>query len=322
MIPTRSCSDLDHELDSLLSDGYRLDMIMPADAPREAILSKDGDALRLVLSPAFRRPKSIVSTAEAPVASPNNPSNSVSSLELPAKNWTKGRAEMEYRDLMPGRLDGRLVASHIRINNGGEVPDYVHYHKIGFQMIYCKSGWVRVVYEDQGPPFVLSVGDCVLQPPGIRHRVLEASAGTEVIEVSSPAEHETWVDHEMILPTANLLPDRDFGGQRFVRHVAAQAEWDGSSGIKYRDTGIRTATGIADVRVVKADATNSRFRAKAYPNGMYFIFVLKGSARLSGFEGENRMLLPDDSFILSSSESLEMLLSTDAELLDVALFRI
>jgi quercetin dioxygenase-like cupin family protein len=41
-------------------------------------------------------------------------------------------------------------------------------------MIYCHRGWVRVVYEDQGEPFVMHPGDCVLQPPGIRHRVLEA----------------------------------------------------------------------------------------------------------------------------------------------------
>ena len=72
------------------------------------------------------------------------------------------------------------------------MADYVHYHNVRFQIIYCYKGWVRVVYEDQGTPFVLQAGDCVLQPPRIRHRVIESSPGLEVIEIASPAEHETF----------------------------------------------------------------------------------------------------------------------------------
>ena len=68
------------------------------------------------------------------------------------------------------------------------------------------AGWVRVVYEDQGPPFVVEAGDCVLQPPGIRHRVLESSAGLEVVEVTCPAAHPTHADHDMTLPTPAVAP--------------------------------------------------------------------------------------------------------------------
>ena len=53
-------------------------------------------------------------------------------------------------------------------------------------MIYVRRGWVRVVYEDQGEPFVMHEGDLVLQPPEIRHRVLESSPGLEVIEIGAP----------------------------------------------------------------------------------------------------------------------------------------
>ena len=53
---TLHCSDLTTEIDSLLNDGYRLDMIMPADDPREAVVSKNGESLRLVLNPASRQP--------------------------------------------------------------------------------------------------------------------------------------------------------------------------------------------------------------------------------------------------------------------------
>ena len=70
------------------------------------------------------------------------------------------------------RLGGSIIASHIRIPDGGPVPDMVHYHTVGFQLIYCYKGWVDVLYEDQGNEMMrLSAGDCVIQPPEIRHRV-------------------------------------------------------------------------------------------------------------------------------------------------------
>ena len=46
--------------------------------------------------------------------------------------WGVGRAGMRYRDLVPDRLDGAFIASHIRILEGGPVADYVHHHKIRF----------------------------------------------------------------------------------------------------------------------------------------------------------------------------------------------
>ena len=124
-------------------------------------------------------------------------------------HWGAGRAGMGYRDLIPDRQGGRFIASHIRIPEAGPVPDWVHFHKIRFQMIYCYRGWARLVYEDQGEPFILQAGDCVLQPPEIRHRVLESSAGLEVIEIGCPARHDTLADHDLPLPTAAFRPDRD-----------------------------------------------------------------------------------------------------------------
>ncbi|MFN0140491.1 MAG: hypothetical protein ACKVQW_10465 [Pyrinomonadaceae bacterium] len=160
--------------------------------------------------------------------------------------WHVGRVGMLYRDLTPDSLKSRVVVSRIRLPFDGEVPDYVHYHKVDFQMIYCKKGRIKVVYEDQGEPFWLKTGNCVLQPPEIRHRVLECTAGAEVIEVSIPAEHETWVEHDLTLPTDTLNPERDFGGQRFI-HSVPENNADG-----IRDTGISQATnGIADVRIAR-----------------------------------------------------------------------
>jgi quercetin dioxygenase-like cupin family protein len=239
---------------------FRIDAIHPADAPRVVELSGHGVRLRLerdATVPAAAR------TGSAPT-------------------WVEGRAGMLYRDLVPGRLGGRVIASHIRIPKAGPVPDYVHHHRVRFQLIYCAKGWVRVVYEDQGEPFVLAPGDGVVQPPGIRHRVLESSAGLEVIEVTSPAEHETLVDHDLSLPTATFRPDRDFGGQRFARHEAAKATWSafGVGGFEARDLGVAAATnGLVGARVVRA-RTGARAPRVAHDGEMLLAFLTRGATTL------------------------------------------
>jgi quercetin dioxygenase-like cupin family protein len=206
--------------------GFRLDMITPADDPAVAIVSGHGVRMRL----------------ERERSGQGDPT------------WRIGRVGMRYRDLLPGREGGRFIASHIVIPDGGPVPDYVHYHHVRFQALYCAAGWARLVYEDQGPPFVFAAGDCVLQPPGIRHRVLESSPGLEVVEVTSPAEHETLVDHDLELPTPAMDPTRLFGGQRFIHHRAADARWRPwrAQAFECREAGIGPATGgLAEVRVVR-----------------------------------------------------------------------
>lgn len=210
------------------------------------------------------------------------PTASNSRYDGPA--WTLGRAGMRYRDLLPDRFGGRFVASHIAIVEGGAVPDYVHYHHVRFQMIYCLAGWVRLVYEDQGEPFVLHAGDCVLQPPTIRHRVLEASAGLEVLEIGCPAIHETCVDHDLPLPNGAAHPGRQYGGQHFVRHVAAlsTALWrpaEATVGTDACDLGITAATsGLARVHAVRAPAG---YRARARHGGEFrLLYLREGSLSL------------------------------------------
>jgi quercetin dioxygenase-like cupin family protein len=207
------CDDLDGALQKYKALGYRLDMIFPADSPREALLSEP---------PASAGSLSRESNQLGQIRLKLSPSKVQPPATAGGSDWIAGRAGMEYLDLIPGRMDGKVIASHIRLGKGGEVADYVHYHKVEFQMIRCIKGRIKVVYEDQGPPFWLEQGDWVIQPPEIRHRVLECTAGSEVIEISMPAEHETWVEHEMDLPNDTVNPDRDFSGQKFVRFVATR----------------------------------------------------------------------------------------------------
>ena len=282
--------------------GFRVASIFPADSPATAVLS--GHGLRLRLERGSDAPPGVLRLAmdgelpadvtHAPngtriVAGPADPPVVVPKL-APAlvvsrfgagDAWGTGRAGMRYRDLIPGRLGGRFIASHIMIQDGGPVPDYVHYHKVRFQMIYCRAGWVRVVYEDQGTDFVMRAGDCVLQPPRIRHRVLESSPGMEVIEIGCPALHETLADPELDLPNARLDPARSFEGQVFLRHEADKAPWTPwrFPGFETRDIGMAIATGgLVDARAIRARGATAT-PSWTHDGELEFVFVLAGSAK-------------------------------------------
>jgi uncharacterized protein YjlB len=246
----------------------------------------------------------------------------ISRLNAANHGWYVGRAGMQYRDLIPGRLGGRFIASHIRILDGGETQDYVHYHKALFQVIYCKTGWARLVYEDQGPPFLLESGDCVMQPPEIRHRVLESSAGLEVIEVACPAEYETSADNELELPTPVFSPERLFGGQRFLRHRALEASWGPwrLDGFEARDTGVAAATnGLAAARVVKSNSAITT-RAEGHAGELLFLFILQGEIVIGGQEGRHR-LMAGDSCVIPAGVDYTLQAGAGLEMLEVSLPR-
>ena len=208
----------------------------------------------------------------------------------------EGRAGMRYRDLIPGRGGGRYIASHITIDEGGPVSDWVHFHRIALQLIFVRRGWVRVVYEDQGEPFVMNPGDLVLQPPGIRHRVLESSHGLEVIEITAPALHETLADHDLILPNAKVDPHRLFGGQRFLLHVAADTPWTGFRGAEAQDTAMDEASGkLATVRTLRMSSAD-QIEFGPHEGELMFGFVLDGSAHLDF--GDSHELGPADAFVI------------------------
>src|SRR5262249_25301447 len=238
--------------------------------------------------------------------------------------WYVGRASMQYRDLIPGRLGGRFIASHIRIPDGGETEDYVHYHKALFQMIYCKTGLARLVYEDQGPPFAREAGGCVLQPPEIRHRVLESSPGLEVIEVACPAEYETRADNKMLLPTREVSPERLFGGQCFAFHRARDASWAPwrLEGFDARDTGVAAATnGLAAARIVKSKGIGSASTAtaRARADAFLFLFILQGELLIDSAAQGNHQLQAGDSCVVPAGVDYTLRAGAGLEMLEVNL---
>jgi len=292
------CADFAAALDLLRRLGMRLDLIYPADDPHTAILADDGASVRLTSRP------------DAPPASADLPEFRPEFVVTRAGNASaEGRAGMRYRDLIPGRLGGRYIASHIAIPEAGPVADWVHFHRIALQLICVRSGWVRVVYQDQGAPFVMAAGDIVVQPPGIRHRVLESSPGLEVVEITCPAAHETFADHDLELPNGMVDPERRFGGQRFVHHLAAAAPWAPWHGAEAQATGVGAATGgLAEARILRAGASPA-VAVPPHDGELVFGFVLEGSVRLEF--GEPRPLGPADAFVIPPGEPWRLAEASD-----------
>ncbi len=341
-----ACDELDETLAFFSGLGFRIQAIFPADAPTVAVLSGHGLRLRLeVGGPGARGVLRLrcadlkrIASGTLELTAPNGTRvlwvDAEPTLVIPplrpslvvtrrqGSAWHVGRAGMRYRDLIPDRQGGRVIASHIHIPEAGPVPDYPHFHDVRFQVIVCHRGWVRVVYEDQGPPFVMEAGDCVLQPPKIRHRVLECSKDLEVVELGSPAQHPTFADHEAPLPSPTRNDARDFAGQRFVRHRAEGADWSPwrHTGFECRDTGITEATGgLAGVRFVRADGTPSAAQS-THEAELVFGFVRAGGITLRTAEHAPEKLAEGDAFVIPGGLSHTLTDPTpDLELLDVTL---
>ena len=106
------------------------------------------------------------------------------------------RSFMEYRDLgIADATHGQFRAHVVRIkrDHTGKHELHttgLHQHKCDFQMFYVLKGWMKFIYEGQGE-HTFNAGDCVLQPAGIVHNELDCSDDVEILEIYSPAVHET-----------------------------------------------------------------------------------------------------------------------------------
>ena len=323
--------------------GFRLDMIFPADNPSVAVLSGHGVRLRIEKG-APEAPGTLRILTDDPgfaggakaLTAPNGTKVEIDELNPPVVTpatehafvvrrladqapWVIGRAGMEYRDLVPSRLGGAMIASHIRVPDG-PVPDMVHFHKVGFQLIFCVAGWVDVLYEDQGDIRRIHAGDCFIQPPGIRHKVLH-SEGVQVVEIGVPAEHVTEIDHEMKLPTAHYRPDREWDGQRFVHDIGAKGVFKPFRipGFEARDTTINENTkGVASVMVARP--TGAAALWTVHDGDILFTFVMTGGMTLEGEGKEPFRLSPGDAFVIPPGMATRYADPTpDLELLEVTL---
>ena len=103
------------------------------------------------------------------------------------------RRYAQYRDLgIAGATRGLARAHVIKMIppcDPAEVSKW-HFHDVDFQMVYVLRGWIKAEYEGAGM-VTMREGSCWLQPPKIKHTVLDYSDDCELLEIIMPADFET-----------------------------------------------------------------------------------------------------------------------------------
>ena len=103
------------------------------------------------------------------------------------------RRYAKYRDLGIAAATNGLARAHVIKMIPPCEPAEVskrHYHDVEFQMIYVLKGWIKGEYDGAGV-VTMREGSCWLQPPKIKHTVLDYSDDCELLEIILPADFET-----------------------------------------------------------------------------------------------------------------------------------
>ena len=103
------------------------------------------------------------------------------------------RSYAKYRDLDLAKATTGMVQAHVIQMVPPCDPKVVskwHYHDVNLQFIYVLNGWIKNEFKGQGV-HTMKKGTCWLQPPKIKHRVLDYSPDCELLEVVLHADFET-----------------------------------------------------------------------------------------------------------------------------------
>lgn len=103
------------------------------------------------------------------------------------------RTYAKYRDLGIAKATNGLAVAHVIRFVPPCRPEEVsklHLHDVDFQMIYVLKGSMTTEIEGQGA-IAMKAGSCWIQPPRVKHKVLDYSDDCEVLEVVLPADFKT-----------------------------------------------------------------------------------------------------------------------------------
>jgi mannose-6-phosphate isomerase-like protein (cupin superfamily) len=117
------------------------------------------------------------------------------SLVTPDTGFTRDgpRADVEYRDLgLAAATQGRIGAKHIRALRPFPGETGWHWHDMTGHFVYVLRGWISFRYEGVGETVTVRAGDCLSQPGGVPHNVVDRSDDLELIEINLPASFGTF----------------------------------------------------------------------------------------------------------------------------------
>jgi hypothetical protein len=102
------------------------------------------------------------------------------------------RPYAKYRDLGIAKATRGLAQAHV-IRLVPPCTDAVrkrHTHAVELQLVYVLKGWIKNEFEGHGEQ-LMREGTCWLQPPNIKHTVLDYSDDCEMLEIIVPAKFDT-----------------------------------------------------------------------------------------------------------------------------------
>jgi quercetin dioxygenase-like cupin family protein len=165
-----------------------------ANAKAKPTASRRAPARKAARAKSTRAKSARTKSAHAKPAATRRPKHSFNVSHPRDDDFEGGlRRYAKYRDLGMAKATGGMVQAHVIRFVPPFIPEEVsklHFHDVELQMVYVLKGWIETELEGQGA-HVMRAGSCWLQPPKIKHKVLNYSDDCEVLEIVLPAEFDT-----------------------------------------------------------------------------------------------------------------------------------
>ena len=143
---------------------------------------------------AVAKPRSKPARPKAARAKAARPKHAFTVSHLDEADFNTGlRSYAHYRDLGIAKATNGMALAHVVRFVPPCDPRVVsknHHHDVDFQMVYVLKGWITAHFDGHGP-FTMKAGSAWLQPPNIKHKVLNYSDDCEVLEIVLPADFKT-----------------------------------------------------------------------------------------------------------------------------------
>jgi len=163
-------------------------------ASRRAARAKTAAKARQRTASPRRAPTKQAAKARTPRASAPHKAQTFNVSHHRDEDFSVGlRRYAAYRDLGMAKATNGMVQAHvIRFVPPCDPREVakLHFHDVDLQMVYVLKGWIKTELEGAGA-HVMRAGSCWLQPPRIRHKVLDYSDDCEVLEIVLPADFKT-----------------------------------------------------------------------------------------------------------------------------------
>ncbi|HKA71584.1 MAG TPA: cupin domain-containing protein [Xanthobacteraceae bacterium] len=163
-------------------------------APRRAARAKTAAKARQRTASPRRAATKQAAKARTPRASAPRKAQTFNVSHHRDEDFSVGlRRYAAYRDLGMAKATNGMVQAHvIRFVPPCDPREVakLHFHDVDLQMVYVLKGWIKTELEGAGA-HVMRAGSCWLQPPRIRHKVLDYSDDCEVLEIVLPADFKT-----------------------------------------------------------------------------------------------------------------------------------